>query len=133
MTAAPKLLYCGAMAHLLIIDDDPAVHAVVSAALKAQGHSFVSAMSGPEGLAQAKARRPDAVVLDFEMPGMSGEGVFEKLRADGMADGVPVLFLSSLPLNRQVSRVDISRNVRFLRKPVTVVEFLKVLRELLPA
>ncbi|TBR25919.1 response regulator [bacterium] len=120
------------MADILLIDDDPAVHEVLSAALKAAGHAVSSALTGPDGLAKIKARLPELLLLDFEMPGMMGEEVFAKLRGLGLTADIPIVFLSSLPLNRQVGRVDISRNVRFLRKPVAFADLARAIKELLP-
>lgn len=120
------------MADILLIDDDPAVHDVLSVPLKAKGHAVASALQGPDGLAKIKARLPDLLILDFEMPGMGGEEVFAKLRGLGLTADIPIVFLSSLPLNRQVGRVDVSRNVRFLRKPVPLPDLFAAIKELLP-
>ena len=120
------------MADILLIDDDPAVHGVLTVALRAAGHAVSSAMTGADGLARIKARLPELLVLDFEMPGMGGEDVFAKLRALGLTADIPIVFLSSLPLNRQVGRVDVSRNVRFLRKPVSLPDLSRAIKELLP-
>ena len=127
------MLYSGPMADILLVDDDAFIHQVLPPHLTAAGHAVTSAMNGPDGFAAARSRRPDLIILDFEMPGMGGEDVFEQLRRHGAAADIPVLFLSSLPLNRQVGRVDMARNVRFLRKPVTAADLLAAVKELLPA
>jgi len=43
------------------------------------------------------ARRPDLLILDIEMPGLSGLDVFDLIRNDGHWHGVPILFLTALP------------------------------------
>ena len=119
------------MASILLVDDDPFIHDVLPPHLTGAGHSVTSVLQSPEAFAKARAQRPDLVILDMEMPGMGGEDVFKQLREHGAAADIPVLFLSSLPLNRQVGRVDLARNVRFLRKPVTAADLLGAVKELL--
>lgn len=119
------------MAAILLVDDDPFIHEVLPPHLTAAGHAVTSVLQSPAAFEKARTQRPDLVILDMEMPGMGGEDVFRQLRAHGAAADIPVLFLSSLPLNRQVGRVDLARNVRFLRKPVTVADLLGAVKELL--
>lgn len=121
------------MADILLIDDDPFIHEVLTPHLRGAGHAVTSALNGPDGFARAKEKRPDLIILDFEMPEMGGEAVFERLRSHGAAADIPVLFLSSLPLSRQVGRVDMARGVRFLRKPVTAADLFGALKDLLGA
>lgn len=119
------------MAKILLVDDDKIVHDVLTAVLTGQGHAVTSALSGADGVAKAKEVMPDLLVLDFEMPGLGGEGVFERLRELGLTADIPILFLSSLPLSRQVGRVEVSRRVRFLRKPAPPADFLLAVNDLL--
>lgn len=121
------------MASILLVDDDPFIHDVLPPHLTAAGHAVTSVLQSPEAFVQVRTLRPDLVILDLEMPGMGGEDVFRQLRAHGAAADIPVVFLSSLPLNRQVGRVDLARNVRFLRKPVTAADLLGAVKELLAA
>lgn len=121
------------MADILLVDDDAFIHEVLPPHLKAAGHTVTSVQQSPEAFAKVRSQRPDLVILDLEMPGMGGEDVFKQLREHGAAADIPVLFLSSLPLNRQVGRVEVARNVRFLRKPVTAAALLGAVKELLPA
>ncbi|MBI4346158.1 MAG: response regulator [Elusimicrobia bacterium] len=116
---------------ILIIDDDQSMHDIVGAVLKSMGHEVESALDGAQGTMKAQQLWPDLIVLDFEMPGGGGEVVFERLRANERLSSVPVLFLSSLPLMKQVTRVEVSRNVRFLNKPVDLAELRRLVTELL--
>lgn len=119
------------MATILVIDDDPAVHDILEIQLKHAGYAVAHAPNGAEGIAQARSLRPDLILLDFEMPGETGDEVFTRLRAHEAMGEIPVVFLSSLKLATQVGRVPISRNVRFLKKPIEVKDLLTTLREFL--
>ena len=81
------------MSHrILIVDDDPHIRQVLSYALGKAGMQIVEAGDGESALAAVAAQRPDLVVLDINMPKMSGLDVCRKLRA---SDDLPILFLSS--------------------------------------
>jgi two-component system alkaline phosphatase synthesis response regulator PhoP len=61
---------------ILIIDDEPSIHAVISAYLKAEGFDFKSAMDGSSGISTALSYHPDIIILDVMLPGMARRGVW---------------------------------------------------------
>ena len=68
------------MTKVLVIDDEASVRRLLKTALGPHGLEIVEAESGKEGLYQAIALRPDAILLDWNMPVMSGIEFLEKLR-----------------------------------------------------
>jgi len=81
------------MSHrILIVDDDPHIRQVLSFALAKAGMQTDEAIDGESALGAIAARRPDLVVLDINMPKMTGLDVCRQLRA---SDDLPILFLSS--------------------------------------
>ena len=78
---------------VLIIDDDPVLTTVLVDTLPAEGFDVSVAASGSEGVEQAQQGKPDVIVLDLMMPGMSGWQVCEQIRAFSQ---VPILVLTSL-------------------------------------
>jgi DNA-binding response OmpR family regulator len=85
-------------ARILLVDDDPAVHDLVGEELSRQGYVVDHAHSGPEGLDLAGRERPDAVVLDLMMEGMSGFEVADALRANDGTAQVPIVVLTAKDL-----------------------------------
>ncbi len=83
-------------ATVLVIDDDAAVHDLMTRTLSKEGFSILSGFNGLDGLALAKSFRPDVVVLDVLMPGMDGWKVLEEFKRDATLSGVPVIMLSML-------------------------------------
>ncbi len=71
-----------AAAKILIIDDEPSIHTVLSAYLKTEGYEFQSAYDGPTGLAAARSFKPDIIVLDVMLPGMDGIELLTSLRRE---------------------------------------------------
>ncbi|MBR3535650.1 MAG: response regulator [Oscillospiraceae bacterium] len=79
--------------HILICDDDIMFLKIVSDWLK--GRYYVTAVrNGPDAVPAAYNERPDLILLDLEMPGMSGPEVLEALRTDEQTANIPVVFLT---------------------------------------
>jgi DNA-binding response OmpR family regulator len=81
------------MQRILVIDDDPAVTGVLKRGLSYAGFVPDVASSGGDGLAAARERPPDLVILDVMMPGLDGFEVLRRLRA--AEAHLPVLFLTA--------------------------------------
>ena len=81
---------------ILLVDDDRDFVEATTAVLESICEVEV-AYGGNEGLAKARASRPDLILLDVIMPDKDGFAVCEKLRADPELADVPVIMLTSLP------------------------------------
>jgi two-component system response regulator MprA len=81
------------MARILVIDDDVGMTNVLRRGLAYEGFDVATASSGAEGLAQARERYPDLVILDIMMPGMDGLEVLRRLRAGD--EKLPILLLTA--------------------------------------
>ena len=79
---------------ILIIDDNPIDQKVICAAIERAGHRTFKAFDGKTGLAMAGELLPDLIILDYNLPDISGPKVCEALKADGPTGGIPVLFLT---------------------------------------
>jgi len=78
----------------LIADDDRIIRALLRAMLEERGYFVVEAADGSEAIERARSEFPDVVLLDMEMPGMSGLGVLDELRRDPALARLPVVILS---------------------------------------
>jgi DNA-binding response OmpR family regulator len=79
--------------NILIIEDDEQSRQVVRLAMQSQSFLLQEAKTGDEGLEIARAGDPDLILLDVNMPGMSGLDVCRKLRAEGLL--VPIIMLTA--------------------------------------
>ena len=84
-----------ASAMVLVIDDDPVLLAVVRHKLAGCGYRVVTAADGAIGLSQARAEKPDLIVLDMMMPTLDGRQVLNELQADSVLASVPVIVLTA--------------------------------------
>lgn len=81
------------MQRILVIDDDPAVTSLLKRGLSYEGFAVDTAKSGIEGLAIARERPSDLVILDVMMPGLNGFEVLQRLRAAD--EQLPILMLTA--------------------------------------
>ncbi len=119
---APKL---GATAQLLVIDDEPEIREVVRAVLEARGMRVLTAADGPSGieLFRAHAAAIDAVLLDINMPGMSGAAVHRELTA--IRPNVKVILSTGYAENDAASQFDANPPTAFVHKPYTPKKLLE--------
>jgi two-component system phosphate regulon response regulator PhoB len=90
-TDAPKMIN----AHILVVDDEPDISALVAYHLARESYRVRTASSGPEAIRAAEVERPDLVILDLMLPGMSGLQVLEELRKRPETQEIPVILLTA--------------------------------------
>jgi two-component system phosphate regulon response regulator PhoB len=88
MTSAPAQ-------RILVVDDEPDIVALVVYHLAKAGYRVSSAATGPDAVALARRERPDLVVLDLMLPGMSGFDVLRDIRATDDTRNIAVLMLTA--------------------------------------
>jgi adenylate cyclase len=83
-------------ANILIVDDTPDNLRLLSKILTEQGYEVAKALNGQMALTAVQASLPDLILLDINMPDMSGYEVCERLKANDQTKDIPVIFLSAL-------------------------------------
>ena len=78
-------------ATILIVDDEPQIRRVMRTTLTSHGYSVVEAASGEEALEKLRAERPDLIILDVNMPGISGLETCSEIRT---SSDVPIIMLT---------------------------------------
>src|SRR5205823_7110666 len=76
---------------VLVIEDDPWTRTITTALLTGEGFAVVEAKNGEEGLKQARAQAPDAILLDLALPTKSGLDVLRERKADTSTQATPVI------------------------------------------
>jgi phosphoserine phosphatase RsbU/P len=96
-TAPSALPAAAVQKNVLVVDDDAASRRLLAAALRSSGFAVITAEDGEAALRAIYASPPDAVVLDFEMPGMDGASVCGCLRDDPRPEirEIPVIMLTA--------------------------------------
>jgi CheY-like chemotaxis protein len=81
---------------ILVIDDDKDLAEIISLKLEQAGFKVEKAHDGESGMAKAKEIKPDLILLDVKMPGMTGIQVLSKIKTDPELAGLKVIFLTNL-------------------------------------
>lgn len=79
---------------ILLIDDDRYIIETLTDGLELKGYEVERALSGSEGLRKARSFRPAVIILDLEMPDLSGFEVLEKLKKDPKTKHISVFILT---------------------------------------
>jgi len=80
---------------VLVVDDDRPMRALCRASLEEAGFRVLEAAGGEEALESVRDERPDLILLDIMMPGISGWEVTSALLADRSTDQIPIIFISA--------------------------------------
>jgi signal transduction histidine kinase/ActR/RegA family two-component response regulator len=118
---------------VLYIDDTPENLRLIESILteRRPGLGLRTAMNGLDGSLLAEDQRPDVLLLDLNLPDISGEEVMRRLRARAHTGDVPVIVLSADSTSRNINRLLEAGADAYLTKPVNVPQFLDVLDRLL--
>ncbi|HEX4338289.1 MAG TPA: sigma-54 dependent transcriptional regulator [Polyangiaceae bacterium] len=118
------------MAHLLLIDDDPAlIREQVQFAFPAPEHRVVVAETGAEGIESVRAAPPDAILLDLRLPDQSGLEVHEAIRA--IDARIPVIFVTMTKTADAAIEAMKQGAFDYLPKPLDLVQMRRVVGEAL--
>lgn len=82
-------------ANILVVEDEPAIQALIAANLKRSGHAVLAALDAETALRLVNEALPDLILLDWMLPGMSGLDLARRLRADARTRAVPIIMLTA--------------------------------------
>ncbi|HEX9458461.1 MAG TPA: response regulator [Thermoanaerobaculia bacterium] len=116
---------------ILVVDDDLPILALMRTLLREFGFQAVTAESGEQAIAEARVHRLAAVLIDRNMPGMSGDELIRALRSEPGFDALPILIISG----QSVSPAELTTLGAdgAILKPFDVTELIAQLRSLVPA
>lgn len=115
-----------------VVDDEPRIRTLLAEVLEEQGHEVQTYPDGPSFLEAARDEAPDLVLLDINMPRMSGWEVKERLDADPVLSDTPVLAVTAQGgRSVETSAREAMDFDGFLRKPFDLEDLLDSARRLL--
>jgi len=116
---------------VLVVEDNPVNLELVAALLESEGCGAISAESADTGLRLAAAERPDLILMDIQLPGMSGHDATRRLKADPATAGIPVVALTAHAMRGEEARAREAGFDAFLTKPIDTQAFRETLRRFL--
>lgn len=111
--------------HILVIDDDADMLRIIRGYL-ADSYKVTLISSGQEALEFLNTSKPDAIFLDYLMPGMTGVEVLEAIKSNVETKSIPVFFLTAMADTTQIQNImKIAQG--YVQKPISKKEILAVL------
>ncbi len=113
---------------ILIVEDSPSEMALISYYLQESGYNVIKATGAKEGLEKALAQKPDVIVTDVVMPGMSGFELCRHLKKNPETEKVPIVICSSK--NQEIDRLWGMRQGAdaYVTKPFTREQLLRAIK-----
>ena len=124
----PQVQGSAARRALLYVEDNPANLMLVEQIIEDRPHiRMLSAHDGNLGIALARAHLPDVILMDINLPGISGYQALKILREDPATAHIPVLAISANAMPRDIEKGLEAGFFRYLTKPIKVKEFMEAL------
>ena len=99
--------------------------------LQVKGYATVEAGNAEDGIALARARLPDLVLMDIQLPGMSGIEAIGLLRADPATAAIPVVAVTASVMPQDRNKITEAGFDAYVGKPINLKEFLDTVRNML--
>jgi CheY-like chemotaxis protein len=115
----------------LVVDDEFHIVQVVAIKLKNNGFEVLTADNGAAAYALAVQHKPDIIVTDYQMPGLTGLELIEKLRADEQTSAIPVIMLTARGFAIEDQQKQALQIAACLSKPFSPREVLQTVEEVL--
>ncbi|QTN28799.1 PAS domain S-box protein [Rhodoferax sp. AJA081-3] len=117
---------------VLYVEDNPANLMLVEALIERRSDMrLLSARNGPSGIEIARTVRPDVILMDINLPGMSGTKALAILTADPATAHIPVIAISANAMPSDIAKGLAAGFFRYLTKPIRVDQFMETLDEVL--
>jgi two-component system cell cycle response regulator DivK len=116
------------MTTILIVEDNDKNMKLARDILQAKGYATLEAVTGEEGVRLAKERRPALVLMDIQLPGISGIEALHQLRADAATASIPVIAVTASVMAADRRQITDAGFDGYVPKPINLKEFLDAVR-----
>jgi len=113
------------MSVILIVEDNPRNMKLVRDVLQVKGHTTLEATTGEDGVALAKEKLPDLVLMDIQLPGINGIQALAQMRADTVTAKIPVIAVTASVMQQDRKLITEAGFDGYIGKPINLAEFLQ--------
>jgi len=116
---------------ILIVEDNELNMKLFNDLLEANGYRTIQTRSGMEAIGLAREHRPDLILMDIQLPEVSGLEVTKWLKEDDELRGIPVVAVTAFAMKGDEERIREGGCEAYLSKPISVAKFLETVRHFL--
>jgi two-component system cell cycle response regulator DivK len=117
---------------ILYVEDNEYNLKIVRQLLSRTSYRLIEAMDGEQGVATARASLPDLILMDIQLPKISGLDATRELRADPKTAHIPIVTITSFALSGDSEKAKEAGATAYLAKPYSPRELLQLIRQLAP-
>jgi two-component system cell cycle response regulator DivK len=114
---------------VLIVEDNELNMKLFHDLLEAQGYVTLETRDGLAALTMAREHRPDLILMDIQLPEISGLEVTKWLKDDESLAGIPVIAVTAFAMKGDEERIRAGGCVAYIAKPISVAHFLDTIRK----
>ncbi|WP_407875274.1 response regulator [Qipengyuania nanhaisediminis] len=118
---------------VMVVEDNDLNRKLFCDVLKANGFDVDPVADGGEVLAVARKVMPDLIIMDIQLPGISGVDLIAAAKRDSALKDIPVLAVTAFAAKGDEDRIRSAGAAGYLAKPVSIMPFMNAVKELLPA
>jgi two-component system, cell cycle response regulator DivK len=116
------------MSLILIVEDNEKNMKLVRDVLQAKGYATIEAVTGEDGVRLAGERKPDLILMDIQLPGISGIEALRQLRASPETATIPAIAVTASVMQQDRKQITEAGFDAYIGKPINLKEFLETVR-----
>lgn len=117
---------------IMVVEDNDLNRRLFCDVLKANGFDVDPVADGDSVLETARANNPDLIIMDIQLPGISGVDLIAAAKQEAGLKNIPVLAVTAFAAKGDEERIRAAGASGYLSKPVSIMPFMNAVRELLP-
>jgi two-component system, cell cycle response regulator DivK len=118
---------------VLVVEDNPLNMKLFTAMIAAEGYEVLEASDGLCGIELAHQQHPDLIILDIQLPGMSGLEVTQNLKADAETHDIPIIATTAYAARSDEETIMASGCDAYMAKPIAISQFLELIASFMSA
>jgi two-component system cell cycle response regulator DivK len=117
---------------VLIVEDNELNMKLFNDLLEAHGYITLGTRHGLEALDLAQKHEPDLILMDIQLPEISGLDIIRRLKADDNMKAIPIIAVTAFAMKGDEERIREAGCEAYLSKPISVGKFLETVRQFVP-